>query len=405
VYAADVSERVKSTKHVVPVERDLGWIKLPGAVLVASVAPFLAFLLGAGDLYAILAGVSAFVALVTAAVRLINAPLVRRSAVEAHVDDTHLVLGARRVPRKTLTRGVATPVADGALVQLRTSSWAEPIVLHLADPKAADELLAELDLDVSERAAHFWAQSTLVARPGYVAAVVLGGLLLIGLMVYGIGAEWPRTLVLGLAGLYAAISLGAGLPVSVSVGLDGVNIRRVTGSEFLPWSSVVAVRAIRERSVLMDAGAIEIEVLGRAKPLRLPLATDRISADTPERLAARIEDARRAAARDRPALALSGPMAERVRKARAVLGGTAGYRDAQTPPEAVHRLVLDPSADPADRVAAAVALRDTEEGRARVRVAAATTAERSLRVALASTLAEAAEEASDLALAERSHAR
>jgi hypothetical protein len=290
-------------------------------------------------------------------------------------------------------------------VQLRTSSWAEPIVLHLADPKAADELLAELDLDVSERAAHFWAQSTLVARPGYVAAVVLGGLLLIGLMVYGIGAEWPRALVLALAGLYAAISLGAGLPVSVSVGLDGVNIRRVTGSEFLPWSSVVAVRAIRERSVLMDAGAIEIEVLGRAKPVRLPLATDRISADTPERLAARIEDARRAAARDRPALALSGPMAERVRKARAVLGGTAGYRDAQTPPEAVHRLVLDPSADPADRVAAAVALRDTEEGRARVRVAAATTAERSLRVALASTLAEAAEEASDLALAERSHAR
>jgi hypothetical protein len=149
----------------------------------------------------------------------------------------------------------------------------------------------------------------------------------------------------------------------------------------------------------MDAGILEIEVVGRSSPLRLPLATDRISADTPERLAARIEEARLAAARGRTSLNLTGTKDDRVRVARAVLQGAAGYREAQTTPDAVHQLVLDPAADPEDRLAAAIALRDSAQGRARVRVAAATTAERSLRVALHSTLDEA-ESAAELSAAE-----
>jgi hypothetical protein len=388
-----------SERQVVPVRRDLAGLALPGAGLLASAGPLVAYALGAGDVYSIVAGLMAFVSLVTIALRLTNAPLVRRPAVEAHVDDQHLVLGTRRVRRKALTRGVATPTEDGALVQLRTAPWAEPIVLHLQDPQAASALLAELELDAAGRSAHFWAQSSVVARRGFIAACTLGGMSLIGLMVYGVAAGWPSAFILSVVGAYVVLTIGAGLPVSVSVGLDGISIRSVTGTKFLPWSSIVRVTAIRERSVVMDAGAIEIEVVGRAKPLRLPLATDRISADTPERLAARIEEARSAAARGRAALALSGPIEERVRKARAVLDGTAGYRDAQTPPEAVHQLVLDPQADPEDRVAAAVALRDSEEGRARVRVAAATTAERSLRVALAAALSE--EEAELAAQAQR----
>jgi hypothetical protein len=156
-----VGAKVSVRRQVVPVRRDLSWIVLPGAALVASVVPFVASLLGAGDVYVILAGLSGLLALVTAAVRLINAPL---------------------------PRGVATPVDDGALVQLTK----------------------------------------------------LGGLLLSGLMVYGVSAEWPRALLLGLAGLYAAWTLGAGLPVSVSVGLDGLSIRRVTGSEFLPLRGALA---------------------------------------------------------------------------------------------------------------------------------------------------------------------
>jgi hypothetical protein len=386
-----------------PVGRDLRGLRLPGLVLTSSVVPLGASLLGAGDAYGVVAALVAFAAFVAAAVRFTNAPLVRRPSVEAQVDEAALRVGARRVARKALTRGIATPVEDGAIVQLRTSLWAEPIVLHFDDPGSARDLLSALELDAAGRTAHFWAQSRAAASSGFAAAIGLVGLFFIGRMVYGVSVGWPGALVLALTGLYAALTLGAALPVSVSVGLDGISIRRVTGSEFLPWSRITKVTAVRKKSVVMDAGALEIEVVGKTRPLRLPLATDQIAADTPERLAARIEEARLAAARERASLNLSGSKEERVRAARAVLDGAAGYREAQTSPEAVHQLVLDPAADPEDRLAAAVALRDTDEGRARVRIAAATTAERSLRVAFSSALAEveAAEAATEFALAQR----
>jgi hypothetical protein len=225
-----------------PVGRQLTGLRLPLAVFLASALPLLANLLGAGELYGVFAGLVAFTALVVAAVRLTNAPLVRRPQVELTIDSEYLRIGRRRVRRQALTRGVATPVEGGTQVQLRTTPWAEPIVLHFDDPSAAHALLAELELDASGRTAHFWAQSSATAWRGFVPAVSVGGLFVTGLMVYGVAAVWPGALVVSLMALYGLVVLGAGVPVSVSVGLDGLSVRRATGSEFLPWAQITKSR-------------------------------------------------------------------------------------------------------------------------------------------------------------------
>jgi hypothetical protein len=82
-------------------------------------------------------------------------------------------------------------------------------------------------------------------------------------------------------------------------------------------------------------------------------------------------------------LCLEGPISDRVRAAKAVLEGEAGYREAHVDPCVVSAILADPTASAADRVAAALALAGAAPGgREKVRVVAQTTADVSVRAAL-----------------------
>ncbi len=389
---AKESQLAKPTLEASLVRRELRSLRLPLALMVLSGVSLVPALLGAGDLYSIVSGLIAVSGLILGAVRFTNAPLLRGHPVDVKLDAEFLHLGSRRLRRSALTQGLLQPVADGVELQLRSERWREPTVLHFSDAAEAQSLLTQLGLDAEMRTAHFVAQSEWLGKRWFVPSVIAGSLLMIAVMVQWVAAEWPAApLLVAIVGFFGLLTLSAAVPVLCSVGLDGLSVRKLGKTEFIPWAQILRVTPHRAKSVVMQAGGIEIEVRGRKAPLRLPMATDSLAADTPERLAARIEQARAASAAHGAPLALSGSQAERVRAAKAVLEGEAGYRQGHIAPEAVSALVLDPSAAPEDRVAAAHALADSKAGRAQVRIAVSTTAERSLREALGSALSKAQE--------------
>ncbi len=382
----------KPTLEASLVRRELRSLRLPLALMVLSGVSLVPALLGAGDLYSIGSGLIAVTGLILGAVRFTDAPLLRGQPSKVELEAEFLHVGGRRLRRKALTQGALQPVADGVELQLRSERWREPTVLHFRDAAEAQSLLTQLGLDAEMRTAHFVAQSEWLGKRWFVPSVIAGSLLMIAVMLQWVAAGWPAPQLLVLVvGFFGLLALSAAVPVVCSVGLDGLSVRRLGKTEFIPWAQITRVTPFRGRSVVMEAGGIEIEVRGRKAPLRLPMATDSIAADTPERLAARIEQARAASAAHGAPLTLSGSQAERVRAAKAVLEGEAGYRQGHIAPEAVSALVLDPNAASEDRVAAAHALAESKAGRAKVRIAVSTTAERSLREALGSALSKAQE--------------
>ncbi len=372
-----------------PIERDLRALLPPALGLFASSALALLYVVGLGDAFWAVAGLVATAWVCVAAVAHQRARLRRLAPREVRVEGDALFVGARRIDRAAITHGVVVDTQDGAVVQLRTTRWRQPLVLHFDDPSSARDLLAALKLGADQTTATFLAQSPWLAERWFSDGLIGALVAVCALAVAVVPLGWPPIIgVVALALLVPPIVLAA-LPSFFSVGLDGLGFTTLGRREFFPWSRVLSVRAFGERSLLGRAGGVEITVDGRGAPLRIPMGTDTLTGDTPERLAARIEQARDAAVGSRaPALELSGSLEDRVRVAKGVLEGAGGYRVGHVEPDAVGDLLADPAAAAEDRVAAALALVDHPGGRARVRVAAETTADRSVRAALEAAASE-----------------
>lgn len=375
-----------------PLSRDLRSFGLPGLGLLTSSGLAVAYVLGAGESFSVVAGLLATAAICTGAVAHGRARVRRLAPTDVRLTEKSLTIGESHIARRDLVHGVVVPVEDGALVQLRSSRLRQPLVLHFEDTVEANALLAELGLGVDDTTATFLTQSPWLAKRWFANGLIGLCLGVFSLSVLVIPLGWPPIIAVTAIAMLLLPILFVATPASLHVGLDGLRYAFLGKRQFFSWSSIERVIPYRAKSITTDSGGVEIVIEGRAEPLRIPMGTDALVGDTPERLAARIEQAKRAAESARSdGLELKGSMPDRVRAAKAVLEGDGGYREAHVDPFAVSAILADPTASAEARIAAAVAIAGSSpDGPEKIRIAAKTTADVSVRAALEAVASEEA---------------
>jgi hypothetical protein len=191
------------------------------------------------------------------------------------------------------------------------------------------------------------------------------------------GAIAAEAVVLGFVGLVVGR-----LSTRVDVGTDGILLRRLGERRFISYRTLDEA-SVRGRLILLSLRTgerVRLDVMGA-------FSEEERSRDA---LAQRIEEARAAfvernyTATAEAWVAPGGrPVASWLREVRA-LARARDYREARIDADRLWRVVGDPSAPPATRAGAAIALTGTVDGdaRARLRVAADACADPKLRVAL-----------------------
>lgn len=192
------------------------------------------------------------------------------------------------------------------------------------------------------------------------------------------------------AGLGVWLSSALAIACSVAVGRwvgwyletggDGVRIRAGARSRTIPYRTITRVGRTRRRILLHTA----------AGTIRTPRIDD--SEEAVSALASRIEE-RRAAAGRAPALAALDRGERSVQDWHAALDdlalGRGGFRGAALSEDDLDSILKDPGAPLDRRIGAALALRSRgQDARARIRVAAETSVERRVRVALEAAAAD-----------------
>ncbi len=267
--------------------------------------------------------------------------------------------------------------------------------VQLADEDQARSLLAALHFGVGQATATFRAIYGGYARLMLLSAVTVMATLWAGPL---LGVQHPLHLVgpsatLGIA-LVAVLVIA--FTVRVEVGSDGILLSRFAGRRFVPYGMLQRVET---------AGAAVVLVTLAGKRIVLGFAASPSGARSGDALARRIEEARAAYGEGGTAgiaetlVAPGGRSVHRWLLEVRALARARDYREAGVEMEHLWRVVSDPSAAPATRAGAAVALSNAPEDgetRARLRVASETCANPKLRVALA----RVADGATDAALAE-----
>ena len=198
------------------------------------------------------------------------------------------------------------------------------------------------------------------------------------------------TVVGGIFVVIAAAMLLSVFPVRAEVGDDGIFLSWFGRGRFVPYRRVRSVTTV-ERTIV-SAGRVDV-LLDDGERLRLTTHTQRSgSREMTSALAASIESGRRAAdaAGQLPALVQREPgerAHEFVARARGLLAGEsarAAFRAQAIPVDALEAKLRDASADPEERVGAALALRAHETGLSAdlVRVVSDGTANPALRIAV-----------------------
>ena len=173
-------------------------------------------------------------------------------------------------------------------------------------------------------------------------------------------------------------------PTTITVGPDGVLVASLVRRRFYPLAALASVRETAWGVQLTLKSGREVEIRTEHKESRETSQRRAAIAACIERRLAEL------APNEQPApttlLARGGrDVTEWLRALHALRNGEAGaYRSAAIPEEELWRTVEDPTSDPTARAGAAVALRESldEDGRVRLRVAAAASASPRLRVAL-----------------------
>lgn len=324
-------------------------------------------------------------------------------------DDTVSFAGKVLCQRRDLRSALLVP-RDGQLYLRLTRGRGLPaLLLAVSSEQHGREILRTLGFDASQSVAELRALSPYFALPGYKQLLAsLAPVLLAGVMI-------PITALAGrTAAPFAALAfvlttllfVTATLwPSRLSVGADGVLSRWLWRSRFFPFSQVQRVDPIERRTLNKRYLGVEL-TLRDGSTTFLPIGQKRWSEEefhaTVERIREAIEVYRSGSLGEGASVlerAGREPSAWVVALRRIGEGANADLRTAPVHPEQLARLVADPSARPAARASAAVALAATRAPAEleRIRIAAETAAAPRLRVAL-SRAADAS--ASDAELAE-----
>jgi hypothetical protein len=288
--------------------------------------------------------------------------------------------GARFMDRAAIQTAFCVPTDDGKhTVHVEGPFMRNGCVIHVDSAEQGRALLAALEIDPSAATAQFralppwakhlrWLAILLTATPWVLINVVRL------LPLWGIG---------GIVALYALILLPTLLAQRVEVGHDGVFLKWLGNSRFVPFSKIDIVASNKLGVDLFLNGDRHVEIRLTQKDGAADAQVKALVARIKDGIAAQAGLAR---ADEEAFLARSGRDLPTWMRDMRALGASehGGYRAAAIPRERLWAVVESPAADPSAREGAALALSaslDADE-RARLAALALKTAQPRLRVAL-----------------------
>jgi hypothetical protein len=321
----------------------------------------------------------------------------RRKAV-VRIDDAGIhVDGKLIVRRRHLRSGGVHAASDGVRVVFRhrhtfpSLIGAAPMVVFLADHiPQAEAILAAAHVDLEQRVFRATFMRPQSAWPLFLAIAVFIGLsaaLLLGCRAFF--RSNPDLVALALVGAIGAYALTA--RTVVTVGTDGIEIRRAFRKRFVPLDEIRAAKSETNALCITLTTGRSI-IIAPASPCAERVGSFGTSDLGMERalLADRIGDAIRMHKRRSGSVGVaslgraSRSADEWLASLRAIAVGSSDYRTGVVPLEELSRIVTDTTAAADVRVGAAVALRiaDPDAAAERIRIAAEATAAPDLRALL-----------------------
>lgn len=320
--------------------------------------------------------------------------------------------GACVIPRAEIEAGFVAPGSTPTVRLFRRGVGALPVRIAVRDVEEGRALLRSLGLDASQSVGELRAGSQILewSPRHYVLQAVP---ILAGVALVAASLVIPfRSLAVGMCVL-ALLSLVGGLAsmttfgmsrTRVLVGADGVATRWLNQEAFYPFAEIASVQRYQR-----EAGGrfiLGVELLRKNGPaVRIPCGQEGWTTVDPGEIEERI---REALEQHRRSVAGPSALALLARSERSLMswiaslralgaGANADMRTAPADPARLLRIAEDPSAEPQQRAAAAIAAVHGlgAEARARVRIASDTTVSPGLR----STLFRIAEGESDEAIA------
>ncbi|WP_394845627.1 hypothetical protein LZC95_52430 [Pendulispora brunnea] len=301
------------------------------------------------------------------------------------------------VPRQKIAHGYFQPRRTLSSVCLY-DRWRNLVFEAVLEQPLAAEMLRALTLDAASRRASYHTVSPAHATPLRTVAIVLAmiaGAMGLGTLSSACGVNGPFS---AMFGIVFGIALGlilAYVPLSVTVGIDGVDLRWFLWRRFIPMSRIVRAEPDAfDVRLWLEGGESELIHVGISENEASPERRDAIVARILEVFAAR----RGASAQHD----IAGMLAKRARShaawfeaLAALRASKGGYRDTVVCAEDLWATLEDPSAAEDVRGAAGFLLRPSldTEGKARVRIAAEATASPALRTALEAVAGEEEDQA------------
>lgn len=311
------------------------------------------------------------------------------------LDGVLSVDGATVASKDDLKQGVVAPRGTDTWVRLDRRGRGLPIQIRVADVAESRALLRALGFDATQTTAELRCMTPVVTKPVATQAafwlpalgLIFGSLALGGLIGRSIG---PIAVVVGVALMLAYVFGIVMAPTRVRIGADGIATRWLGRARFYPFADIERVDDWSERVGTKEYRGIVIHERS-GKTTKIAAGQKGWNDAAVEPLRHRVTEALEAyrsgvRSADVSVLARSGrDDTDWVRHLVALgVGATADLRRGFVPADQLLRVVEDASQPPLARAGAAIAVAGTadEPTRARIRVAAKTTASPTLRVAM-----------------------
>jgi hypothetical protein len=373
------------------------WIFLVGLVLtVGGLTPAIYFALGAllGGFYAAVLGVALYFGAMFGSTHLWNTKWLERSG-RLRADERGLWLDdAIVVPRSVLRHG--SVIQRDGVAYVRLGRWLQPVEIVVEDELEGGALLAAMRLDAARSVGQFtmnhgsYASSWLKAIAGVVAFLVGTSLVIL--------STWNPVVLFGwlIAAMVASFVWAANQFVRVSVGADGVHLRRLLARpRFIAFGALESA-TIEGKNVTIrtrDGLTFVVHHLSSGKGWKPLLYRDRADEGQllVDRINAQAEMHRRGGPDVRVLARGARSTSEWLQAVARASDEHASFREPAVPIDELWRIVEDPVASTTARAGAALALRTKldEPGRARLRVVADACAAPKLRVALQTAASDA----------------
>lgn len=308
----------------------------------------------------------------------------RRRIATVSVDEHGLQIDGETIPPRDLA--LAWRVRRRQVeVFLRSG---DELSIDLLSELSAEELAAAIRARCHRDEAYTLGGSTALGRMGRQM-----GLWVVPMTVAAViaGAYPPLATLLGLAGAAGFVFAVGNRRLRFAA--DGVEIQARFRKRYVPYRSIAVVRVEKRwggaRAVVAELrDGTRLSLLGRTTETRAELVRGIVDegvamAERGASAGAHVPDLERAGGED------DEHLAHKI----AGVGKGGSYRGAAIDPDRLVTLMRNPAADADQRIAAALALRETREGRTRIRVAAEVSAEPGVREALESLADEELEEA------------